>query len=109
MVWLLRSESPLLLSLVNSIVYFIYEGVLVSTRGQTVGKIALKIRVVSDDGTAVRGLSGWMRSALKVLPGYLPYVGLVSIINFLWGLVTEEKTCLHDLAARTRVVDTRID
>ncbi len=74
-------------------------------RGQTIGKMVLGLRIVRPDGSAVspgRMLGG------RYGPGLL--LGLVPVINSIWGLVDsllifrESRRCLHDQIADTIVV-----
>jgi uncharacterized RDD family membrane protein YckC len=76
-----------------------YEALLLQWRGQTVGKMALRIRVVRPDGTPISGGQAWGRAVIR---GVLIHV--LALINYIPAFVTKEKTCVHDLAARTRVV-----
>ncbi len=78
----------------------VYEGVLFQRwNGQTVGKKALRIRVVRADGSSLTPGQGWGRAALKLL------FGCLSIFDYLPALFTDERTTLHDMAAKTRVID----
>jgi uncharacterized RDD family membrane protein YckC len=79
--------------------FIVYEGLMLSARGQTLGKMALKIRVVRPDGTAITTGQAWGRTVLR---GVMIYV--LSLLNYIPALVTKEKTCIHDLVANTRVI-----
>ncbi|MFE2429694.1 RDD family protein [Streptomyces sp. NPDC059373] len=89
-------------------VYFVYEGVMVSRTGQTLGKMALKIRVARlADGNAP-GNDGWQRAAVYVLPGILSAICIGAVfwlLNVLWCTWDKPyQQCLHDKAAKTVVV-----
>ncbi|MFC4516248.1 RDD family protein [Streptomyces ehimensis] len=101
-----RSTS---LSIIVAVVYFVYEGLMLTTRGQTVGKMLTKIRVAMlDNGAIPEGRPGWTRAAVYSLPEIVPCCGFVFwLVNVLW--CTWDKPyhqCVHDKAARTVVVST---
>ena len=76
----------------------VYEGLMLQRRGQTLGKIALGVKVVTPEGNAISTAQAWGRAALKVV------LGSCLGIDYLPALVTRERTCLHDMIAKTRVV-----
>jgi uncharacterized RDD family membrane protein YckC len=67
--------------------------------GQTLGKMALKVRVVRPDGSPLTVGQAWGRAFAKLL------LGCISIFDYLPALFTAEKTTIHDLVAGTRVID----
>jgi uncharacterized RDD family membrane protein YckC len=77
----------------------LYEGLMLSWRGQTVGKIALRIKVVTPSGEAISAGQAWGRVAIRSL-----LFSLLTLVNYLPAFFTKERTCVHDLVARTRVV-----
>ncbi len=80
--------------------YFVYEAAMLQARGQTVGKIVMKIEVVRSDGAALSVWPAWLRSGLKILVfrGTLAF-----LLNALPAVFTKQKTALHDLVSDTRV------
>jgi uncharacterized RDD family membrane protein YckC len=70
--------------------------------GQSVGKRALHIRIVRDDGEPV-GLGTAVRR-YGTLYGLSLLFGLGSLFDFLWPLSDSSNRALHDKAARTHVV-----
>jgi len=78
----------------------VYEALMLGARGQTVGKMALKIKVVRPDGAPITKGQAWGRSVLR---GVMIHV--LSLLNYIPAMVTKEKTCIHDLVANTRVVN----
>ncbi|MDT0322593.1 RDD family protein [Streptomyces millisiae] len=91
------------------VVYFIYEGLMLSARGQTLGKMAMRIRVAMlRDGAVPRGNPAWYRAGVYSLPQLLPCIGfvfwLVNVLNCTWD--KPYRQCVHDKAARTVVVST---
>jgi uncharacterized RDD family membrane protein YckC len=92
---------------IYAVVYFGYDGYMLTTRGQTFGKRWMKIRVAMlDSGTNPEGQPGWTRAAVYGLPPIVPCCGsLFWLVNVLWCLWDEPyHHCLHDKAAKTVVV-----
>jgi len=77
---------------------FVYEGWMLQARSQTLGKMALGLKVVTPDGGTITRGQAWARSGLKIV--LASCAGLTYIPAFL----TRERTTLHDLIAGTRVV-----
>jgi len=77
----------------------VYEALMMSRNGQTLGKMMLKIKVVRPDGTPISAGQAWGRALLR---GALVHV--LTLLNYIPALATKEKTCIHDLVANTRVV-----
>jgi uncharacterized RDD family membrane protein YckC len=94
------------------LVAFVYEGLMLTlSRGQTVGKKAMRIRVaVLSDGSVPSGSKGWIRSAVFWLPGLFSALcipAVFSLLNILWCTWDRPyRQCIHDKAARTVVVRT---
>ncbi len=108
-----EGENSLALQLVGTVATFIIgagaflviNGYLLATRGQTVGKILLKTKIVSDRG-------GQLPLNQLVLKRYLPIWLLTSIpmVGPLLGLVNalaifrDSRKCVHDDIAGTKVI-----
>jgi uncharacterized RDD family membrane protein YckC len=75
-----------------------YEALLLSRNGQTVGKLAVHLRVVSPDGSKITAKQAWIRAISRTLLGFLVIVDWPPIF------FTPEKLCVHDMIARTRVI-----
>jgi uncharacterized RDD family membrane protein YckC len=89
------------------IIYFVYEALMLAARGQTLGKMATRIRVVPVTRAGRLGTKQcWIRSAVYHLP-LLVWIGaLFWLVNVLWHLFdTPNRQCLHDKAADSMVVD----
>jgi uncharacterized RDD family membrane protein YckC/DNA-directed RNA polymerase subunit RPC12/RpoP len=91
---------------IPSLLYFIgINSYFWATRGQSIGKMALGIKIVRIDGRS----STWGRIVgLRVLPieflGWIPIIGGgISLIDILF-IFRSSKRCLHDEIARTKVV-----
>ena len=77
-----------------------YEGLMLSMKnGQTVGKMALRIRVVRPDGSPISKGQAWGRAVMRLV------LGCLIIADYLVFFFTDERTTLHDITAKTRVVD----
>lgn len=88
------------LSYTAGVVFFVYESLMLASRGQTLGKMAMRIKVVRADGSDISTGQAWGRSAVRAI-----LLSVLAIVNYLPSLLTKEKTCVHDLAAKTRVVN----
>lgn len=78
----------------------LYEGLMLSMKnGQTIGKMALNVRVVRPDGTPISSGQAWGRAAMRLV------LGCLVIVDYIPAFFTDEKTTLHDLVCNTRVVD----
>ena len=88
------------LSYSAGVIFFVYEGLMLASRGQTLGKMALRIKVVRADGSPISKGQAWGRSAVRAI-----MLSFLAILNYLPVLLTKEKTCVHDMAAKTRVVN----
>ncbi|MFD0264457.1 RDD family protein [Kitasatospora indigofera] len=105
---LLESTGSILLYLVLGLVGFGYEIVMLLTQhGQTVGKKAMRIRVVAlQHGGRPADNALWTRAALYGLPSAVYCLGsLFALVNVLWQLWDKPfQQCLHDKPAGTVVV-----
>lgn len=80
--------------------YVVYEALMLAARGQTLGKMAMKIKVVRADGTPLTTGQAWGRAFMRQI-----LASCLSIFNYLPAFFTKDRTCLHDLVANTRVVN----
>lgn len=98
------TAEGLVLSVAMAAAFALYTTVsLVLWRGKTLGKHAVGIRVVREDGAA----PDWRTALVRQVPiqavagSLLPLVGLA---DYLWPLGDRQNRALHDLLAKTRVV-----
>ena len=96
-------------AVVGTIIYFasiflfptLYEGFMLARFGQTLGKMAVGIQVVHSDGQKLTTAGAWKRCGSRILMAFVPLLGLIDIL-YIFG---ERRTCLHDRAASTAVVN----
>ncbi len=88
------------------IVGFLYEGLLIAYLGQTLGKMALRIKVVASDAGGTPGLGRsvlrWgLPAALALVPFAGPVALLVVYLSLLWNPMRQG---YHDMLGRTLVI-----
>jgi len=92
-----------------TIAYFlalaVYQSVLLSKHGQTIGKRARKIRIVKMDGSSPGFVHAvLLRAIVNGLPSLIPHAGRpYGLIDILF-IFRKDRRCIHDLIAGTRVV-----
>ncbi|MEO3839971.1 RDD family protein [Streptomyces sp. B22F1] len=91
------------------LVYLVYEGLMLTRSGQTVGKKLMGIRVgMLENGAVPAGGPGWLRAAVYSLPAIVPCIGslfwLYNVLSCTWD--RPYRQCVHDKAAKTVVVST---
>ncbi|HEY6549530.1 MAG TPA: RDD family protein [Vicinamibacteria bacterium] len=100
-----KDEPPVLMMLIIYPILFgapvVYEGLMLARRGQTLGKMAVGIKVVTPEGGDLSRGQAWGRAGLKLV------LGSCMGIDYLPAFLTRERTCLHDLMVKTRVVRVR--
>ena len=107
---LVGRHRPLWLVAMEILLPALYEIAFVALRGQTIGKMAMHVQVVMDDGTGeIPGLGlSTVRyivvSGSGILRLFSSALALVWIIDPLYALINDRNRCLHDLAAGTVVV-----
>ncbi|MBX6386908.1 MAG: RDD family protein, partial [Microbispora sp.] len=110
--------AALLVAVLSGLVMVGYEFLMLRMRGQTVGKLALGIKVVPVGGTLDGGLpvdvagkrAGvmWGPQLVRWVPVVEYVVGIFSLLNVLWHLWDKPlRQALHDKAAKTVVVKVR--
>ena len=93
------------IQLLGLLLFALVNGYLLMTRGQTVGKMLLGMRIVRPDGSAaspgriigLRYAVGWLLSAL-------PAVGMVYALIDCLLIFRADRRCVHDMIADTIVV-----
>lgn len=93
------------------VLYWLYESFMASSRGQTVGKMIMKIRIVSARGGEVSTADGMKRSSIWLLPivNICCIGGIAFLVIEIWGIVNlfnrPDARTLMDQFADTLVVD----
>jgi uncharacterized RDD family membrane protein YckC len=98
-----QQPSPLmnLIGIPFALFSLVYEGLMLQHKnGQTLGKMALKVRVVRPDGSPISAGQAWGRVVMRTV------LGCLWIVDYIPAFFTDEKTTLHDMIAGTRVIDT---
>lgn len=87
------------------VVYLLLHGYLLATRGQTIGKMVVRVRIVDYNTDEI--LPFGKLFGLRVLPVWIaamiPFGGCLALIDVLFIFGSEQR-CVHDLIAGTKVV-----
>ncbi|MFJ7908807.1 RDD family protein [Kitasatospora sp. NPDC096204] len=91
-------------------IYLVYEALMLSRDGQTLGKKAMKVRVAMlVDGNKPTPSAAWTRAAVFILPAVICCAALWWIVDGFFGVFDKPyRQCLHDKAAKTVVVTTEV-
>lgn len=92
----------LLITVGAAVLVAVYEGLMLGARGQTLGKMAVGIKVVTPEGRDIGGGQAWGRAVVRQV-----FFSYFALVNYLPALFTKQKTAIHDLACKTRVVRAR--
>ena len=92
-------------TLIGFVFFLLFHGYLLATRGQTIGKMLVKIRIVRLDGSRASfarlvGLRFFVNSLFTLIPVVGPLYGMVDALF----IFRAERRCVHDLIADTVVV-----
>ena len=82
-----------------AIIKFLYQAIFVYLYGATLGKLAVKIYCVRADGSSMDIATAAIRAAVRLISEMIFYMG------FLVALFTNSRQSLHDMAAKTLVVE----
>lgn len=99
-------DAPVWATLSLVVTNAVYEVLFVAWRGQTLGKLALRIRVVRVDGGSVGLAKAGIRALVPMAAGAVPTVAapVLSAGVYGWAVVDPNRQGLHDKAAGTVVV-----
>jgi uncharacterized RDD family membrane protein YckC len=91
----------------NFLIAAAYQIVFISWRGQTLGKMALRIRVVDETSAEIPRVSAAaLRWLIPAAAGLVPQLGVfVLAVVYLWLLWDPRRQGIHDKVARTVVID----
>ncbi|MER7753040.1 RDD family protein [Kitasatospora sp. NPDC097643] len=89
-------------------IYLVYDALMLSHDGQTLGKKAVKVRVAMlVDGNIPSPAAAWTRAAVFILPAVICCAALWWVIDGLFGVFDQPyRQCIHDKSAKTVVVST---
>jgi uncharacterized RDD family membrane protein YckC len=86
----------------SEIASFVYAWLMIGlNRGQTVGAMAMGVRITRPNGEAVDLGRAAARAAMAIVSG------LAILLGYLWAIWDSEKRTWHDMVADTRVYRTR--
>ncbi len=103
-----EQQGPMVQIMIGGVAVLVSLGIngwLLHTRGQTLGKMVMKIRIVRVDGVAT---TGWDTIGKRLLPLWL--VQMIPVIGSFLGLLDvlfifrQDRRCLHDMIAGTEVI-----
>jgi uncharacterized RDD family membrane protein YckC len=93
-----------LVFIIIAVVFLIYGTVMIGTRGQTVGMMAVGVKAIRADGGAVHMAQALGRSVLQLI---MSYTVVLILLSDLWPLWDQKRQTLHDKAAGTVVIRSR--
>ena len=91
--------------LIGASIFLVLNGYLLADRGQTIGKVVMKTRIVANDGTLVpivplilkRYVPLWIASSI---PNFGPFLAIGNAL----AIFRENHKCIHDEIAGTKVI-----
>ena len=92
------------------IIQFFIQGYLITTRGQSIGKIIMSLRIVNAiDGTNPGFFKAFLvRFILTQIITSIPTIGALYFIIDPLFIFRNDRRCIHDLMAKTIVVDSKL-
>jgi uncharacterized RDD family membrane protein YckC len=103
-----NDDGAILAAVVMGIAFFalaIYQMYLISTRGQSLAKKWLGIKIVKTDGTEAGFVHGvLLRAWVMGFIGQIPIVGAIASLVDPLLIFGDERRCLHDMIAGTKVI-----
>ena len=99
-------EQTLQLFIIGQVLFLLVQGYLLHSRGQTIGKVLLKIQIVATNGDRLGlGKLYFVRYFVFSLLAQIPVIGAVVALANILFIFGKEKKCLHDRLAGTKVID----
>lgn len=87
--------------LIPAALWIAYEGLMLSSGGQTLGKKAVGTKVVNADGSELQGNQAWLRAISRQVMGLTYILGLIDALMVFTG----GRRTLHDRIGKTIVVN----
>lgn len=106
----LSTQFMFTLAIVLTFFVFLYPTLWIAyKKGQTVGKRMLGIRVVRNDGSFLGLAHAALREVVvkQLMFGFAASFsfGAIQVLDVLWPFADRRNRCLHDIVARTRVIE----
>jgi uncharacterized RDD family membrane protein YckC len=100
------SSSLLVFGLLGALALIVWTVILLCTRGQTIGKRWMNIRIANyaDDANPGFVKAVLLRNLVSGLPTVIPILGLVYFVTDIAFIFRPDRRCIHDLIAGTHVV-----
>lgn len=94
------------MSIVGIIIFFAIHSIWLFSKGQTIGKLILKIKIVKADSSALEKGDIFKRYGFYFIIGLVPfYIGSVAALVNVCFIFRKDQRCLHDLVGKTIVVN----
>lgn len=91
--------------LVGLLIFGVYQVAFTALRGQTIGKIVVRTKVIDAESGALPGWqSSFIRWGAPASLATIPWLGYVSMFMYAWLLRDIRRQGLHDKVARTLVI-----
>ena len=105
----LENTNNFTLGIFLIILQFIIQGYLITTRGQSIGKIVMSLRIVNSiDGTNPGFIKAFLvRFILTQIITSIPYLGYIYFFADPLFIFRSDRRCIHDLMANTIVVESK--
>ena len=99
-------EQKVKLFITGQLIFLLVQGYFLHSRGQTIGKILLKIRIVNqNDDLLGIGKLYFLRYFLFNLAAQIPIVGwILALVNILF-IFGKDQRCLHDRIVGSKVIN----
>ncbi len=101
----IAASEQILGSMLGLLIFFALNIFLLTTRGQTIGKMLTGIRIVDNDTEEIPPIARiyGIRYLLFQLFGAVPFLNIINLVDVLF-IFRQDRRCIHDLWANTIVV-----
>lgn len=100
----ISQNSALISDFVKDKIYYyyalmtMYQIFFIHKYSTTLGKMALKLEIIAENGEKISALQIWLRSFVRLISGNFLYLG------FVLALFTQKRQTLHDYFAKTIII-----